>query len=208
MVEVYFFLPAQEVDTVVECGLKLSKWAEREAVIEGESRKCVSALLNPRDDMKKYKSSEFRCVKLEVQPKFCYVADRSLYEVGLGSQEAMDMYMGSVLPVENYIFGSYRLPECLVVTTILPGQIHVLNKRLDSPILIGSSEELYINNIIETYKERHEDFYDCLLYNFFSKLAQIGKADKIEVSDKNITVFVDKTREKVFIVRKPDMGKY
>lgn len=208
MVEVYYYLPVHEVDTVVECGLKLSKWAERETVIKGDSRKCITALLNPRDDMVKYKSPDFRCVKLEVEPQFCFVADRSLHEVGLDSQEAMAMYIGSILPVENYIFGSYRLPECLVVTTLLPGHIHLLNRRLDSPVLFDNSEELYMNNVLEAYKEQHEDFYDCLLYNFFCKLAQIGKADKIEVSDKSITVFVDKTREKVFTVRKPDMDNY
>lgn len=208
MVDIYYYLPVNEVDNAVECGLRLSKWSEKEIFIDGEVKKCISALLNPRDDMSKYRSEYYRCVKLELPENYCYVADGSLYLAGLGSTKAMDMYKGSIIPVKNYIFGSYRLPECLVVTTVISGQISILSKKLDSPVLYDNSEELYINNIMETYKEIHSDFSDCLLYNFYSKLAEIGKADKIEDNEKKIAVFFDKKREKAFTVKIPDMSKY
>lgn len=208
MVEVYYYLPAAEADVVVECGLKLSRWADREIKMGGEVRKCISALLNPRDDMDKYRSSAFKCLKLEIQPDYCYIADRYLYEAGKIANAAMDMYYGSVIPVENYMFGTYRLPECLVFTTIMSEQISFLSRGMDSPILYDNSEDLYINNVIETYREYHSNFNDCLLYNFYCKLAEIGKADKIEDREKKIAVFFDRKREKVFSVRIPDMSEY
>ncbi|MCX7920789.1 MAG: hypothetical protein N3B21_02010 [Clostridia bacterium] len=208
MVEVYYYIPVNEVDNAVECGLKLSKWAEKEVTIDGESRKCISALLNPKDDMEKYKSADYKCVKLELPHKYCFMADRHLYEVGKKSPTVMDMYTGSIIPIENYIFGSYRLPECLVITTVIAGQISILGKRLDSPVLFNNSEELYINNIIESYKEEHDDFNDCLLYNFYCKLAEIGKADKIEDTDNKIAVFIDRARRRAFTIKTPNIYDY
>lgn len=208
MPELYFYIPSEEAHNAVECGLKLSKWFDREVLLDGEFKKCLSALLNPKDDMEKYRSAEYKCLKLELESRHCFVADRHLYLVGVNHPEVMDIYMSSIIPVENYIFGSYRLPECLITTTALAGQIGILDKRLDSPILFDNSEDLYINNIIESYKEEHDDFNDCLLYYFYNRLAEIGKADKIEDNKNNIAVFIDKDRERVFTIKIPDLRGY
>lgn len=208
MVEVYYYLPADEVNDVIECGLKLSKWYDKEVAINGDIKKCLSALLNPKDDIVKYRSDEYRCVKLELAPHYCFAADKFLYLVGKNFPKVMDLYNKSVVPVKDYIFGSYRLPECLVTSTVIAGHISLLDKRLDSPVLFDNSEELYINNILEAYREEHADFNDCLLYNFYCKLAEIGKVDKIEDIEKKIAVFVPKGKGKAVTVKIPDMSLY
>lgn len=208
LVEVYFYLPSDKAGEIVECGLKLSDWYSREVRIDGDVKKCLSALLNPKDDIEKYKSSEYKCVKLELSPNYCFAADKYLYLAGQNSPEIMEMYEKSVIPVKEYIFGSYRLPECLVTSTVIAGHISVLDKRLDSPVLFDNSEDLYINNILEAYKEEHDDFNDCLLYNFYSKLAEAGKVDKIEDVEKRIAVFIEKSSGKAVTVKIPDFGQY
>lgn len=208
MVEVYYYMPLPEVDNAIECGLKLSKWFDKEVAVEGEIRKCISALLNPKDDMDKYKSAGFKCVKLELSPNYCLVGDRYLYEVGQNFPEIMKTYTESIVPVEKYIFGSFRFPECLVTSTLIAGQVSLLDKRLDSPVLIDKSEELYINNVMETYREMHYDFNDVMLYYFYCKLAEAGKVDKIEDNIKKIAVFLDKGTGKAFTVKIPDISGY
>jgi hypothetical protein len=207
MVEVFYYIPVEETDNVVECGLRLSRWFDKEVVIEGEMRKCVSALLNPRDDIEKYRSNRYKCVKLELSPGNCYIADKYLYRLGRSCPDIMDIYCGSIIPIENYIFGSYRLPECLVTGTVIAGQISVLGKGLDTPILFDSSEQLYMNNLMEACKEGYEDFNDCLLYYFYCKLAQIGKVDKIEDSESRVALFFDKKSGKVTTIRVPEIEK-
>jgi hypothetical protein len=64
MVEVYYYIPVEEAENAVECGLKLSRWFEKEVMLNGESKKCISTLLNPRDDLNKFKSAEMNCIKL------------------------------------------------------------------------------------------------------------------------------------------------
>jgi len=207
MVEVYYYVPADKVEDAVECGLKLSVWFDKEVMIDGSLRKCISGLLNPKDDMEKYRSADLRCVKLEVSPEYCYVADKYLYLAGLNNPEVMELYHRSIIPVEKYTFGSYRLPECLVTSTIIGGQIALLGK-MGPPILFDSSEELYINNIIEGYREQHDDFNDAMLYYFFCKLAENQKIDKIEDNEKGIAVFIDRMNGRAITIKVPDMDKY
>lgn len=203
MVEVYYYVPVEEVESAVECGLKLSKWHNKEVNIEADRKKCMSALLNPKDDIEKYKSDSFRCVKLEVFSGYCYAADKYLYDVGLNHPEIMDLYYKSIIPVEKYTFGLYRLPECLVTSTVLGDQISILDKRLDSPVLFDNSEELYINNIIEDYKEKYPGFNDIMLYYFYCNLERKGKMRKIEDRGKSTVVFQDKETGRVFTIKKP-----
>ena len=208
MVEVYYYVPADEVDNAVECGLKLSRWYDKEVVIAGDSKKCISVLLNPKDDMEKYKSETYRCVKLELAPDYCYVADKYLYQVGLEIPQVMDIYMRTIVPIKDYMFGAYRLPECLVTSTVIGDHISLLNKRLDSPVLFDNSEELYVNNIIETYKEQHEDFADSMLYYFYCSLVEKGKFEKFEDREGKISVFMDKRSGKAYTIKVPNMDKY
>lgn len=208
MVEVYCYIPEKDTENAVSCGIKLTEWYGREVLVDGTRRKCIRALLNPRDDRQKWLSPDHRCLKLEVPSKYCFVADSMLYEAGVAFPEIMEFYERSVVPVENYAFGKYRLPECLVTCTVLGDNVGILDRRLDSPILYNSSEELYINNIIEGFREIHEDFNDAMLYFFFSRLAETGNVRKLEDTKGGTAVFEDMRDGKLYTFKIPDMGKY
>jgi hypothetical protein len=206
MVDVYYYVPEHQVDISVQSGIKLSESFDKEVLIDGVKRKCFSAFLNPKDDIAKYNSASLKCLKFEVQPKYCYVAEKYFYDAGLHNPEIMEMYTESVVPVEKYIFGSYRLPECLVTSTIVWGYVSIMNKVQDSPVLFESSEKLYINNIVEECRERHEYADDAMLYYFYCKLAEIKKFDKIENIKNGFDIFIDRESKKKYILRVPDLS--
>jgi hypothetical protein len=208
MVEVYYYIPAARAENAVACGIKLSEWYDREVEIEGIRKRCISAFLNPRDDYPKYTSPDYKCLKLEIMPKYCFVADKFLYRAGLAFPEIMEIYHRSVIPVEKYKFGRYRLPECLVASTVISDYVKLLDKRLDSPILFSSSEELYMGNIIESYKETHDDFTDAMLYSFYCRLAQAGRVRRMEDAGSGIAVFIDARDGRTYTLKIPDMDKY
>ena len=208
MVEVYFYIPAGQTENAVECGIKLSEWYSREALIEGTVKKCITAMLNPRDDCEKYVSSAYKCLKLEVQPKYCYVADSLLYEVGKAHPEAMQLYQSSIIPIEKYVFGSYRLPEALITSTIIGDNVSVFGKGLDTPVLYSNSQDLYLSNLLEDLKEAHDDLNDTLLYFFFKKLCGEGKAECIEHGEGRLAVFTYKRDGRVYTLKIPDMSGY
>ncbi len=189
MVEVYFYMPADKANYAVDCGIKVSEWYSRETAIEGNNKKCIAALLNPRDEYDKYISSEYKCLKLEVESRHCFIADRSLYEAGKSYPQAMELYKCSIVPIADYAFGNYRLPEVLVTSTILGEHISVSGKMLDTPVLYDNSQELYFNNLMEQLKEEHDNLNDTLLYLYFKWLSDTGKAQCIGDTDGKYAVF-------------------
>jgi len=42
------------------------------------------------------------------------VADKYLYEIGLNHSEVMELYLDSIMPIKDYTFGLYRLPDALL----------------------------------------------------------------------------------------------
>ena len=208
VVEVYFYIPAGQAENAVECGIKLSEWYSREVQIDGAMKKCITALLNPRDDYEKYVSPEYKCLRLEVQPKYCYAADSLLYEVGKAYPEVMRLYWDSIVPIEKYVFGSYRLPEALVTGTIIGDDVSVSGKGLDTPVLYSNSQDIYFSNLLEDLKEEHDDLNDTLLYFFFKKLCDEGKAECIEHAEGRLAVFTHKRDGRVYTLKIPDMSGY
>lgn len=203
MVEVYFYIPAEETENAIECGLKLSKWGGRNVKINGRIKKYISTLLNPKDDIRKYKSEEFNCLKLALENDHCMVADRALYFAMLEDEHICDLYIQSIIPAENYVFGMYRIPEVLVSCTVLPDKITRLDKRRDSPVLIDHSQELYINNLFEGLREKNSNFNDTILHLLFSELCRKGNMKKI--SGKDMDIFINKNNGEPYTVLKPQI---
>lgn len=204
MAEVYFYIPEGRAGDAVDCGIKLSEWYSREVYIDGSLRKCIAALLNPRDEYEKFRSGEYKCLKLEIPPKYCYVADRSLYEAGCGNPGAMELYRESIIPAMSYKFGDYRFPEVLVTTTVLSEQISVTGKMLDTPVLYTSSQELYLNNLTERLKEEHSDLDDTFLYLYFKWLCSRGEADMVcDGAADSPAVFVLRENNRPYVFHAP-----
>lgn len=208
MAEVYLYMPSDKIANAVECGIKLSEWYSREVRIGGVVKKCISALLNPRDNNERGVPGDYKCLTLEVHPKYCHVADSLLYKVGLVHPEAMEMYEKSIVPMEQYTFGSYRLPEALITSTILSEQVSLPDKWLDTPVLYSNSQDLYFNSLSDSMKEEYDDIDDTLLYLFFKRLCEEGKASMIEDAASGLAVFTRYRDNKAYTFKIPDFGRY
>lgn len=203
MAEIYYYVPTGKVDYVLECGLKLSDWYDKEVNIHGIKKKCFSAHLNPKDDINKFNNRSLTCVKLQVLSNYCHIADKYLYDVGMDIPVVMDTYTDSIVPIEEYMFGYHRLPECLLTTTVIGEQISRMNRAKDSPTLVYDSERLYVSNLIEANKEKYPDFEDAGLYYFYSNLVKFENIDKIEDIKKNIAIFTHRETKKTFVIKIP-----
>lgn len=206
MIEVYYYVKSESIADILNCGLKLSVCHNREVIIDGEKVKCFSGLLNPKDNPELYRSREFTCLKIQVKNDKCFIADGFLLE-NAGSGSNAELYYESVIPIEKYIFGTYRLPECLITTTILPEEASILDKRMDSPVIYTNSEELYINNILQELREQLAETDDFLLYYFFDKLTEEKHLEKLENLQKGTAVFRTPSG-KMYCIKKPDMDKF
>jgi len=192
MADLYFFVSRDKVEDIVDCGLKLSEWYDRELILPGtnEKKKVLKALLNPRDDAGMMNDTNYQCLRLQVELDYCWVADALLYKMCQEDSQIMELYYNNIIPLRDYCFGTFRNPEVLVTTSVLPEFIDVAGEVLDTPLLYENSEKLYLVNLREKYEELYNDSGNNLLYAFFTYLEAKGKVTRYEDREqKNIVFF-------------------
>jgi hypothetical protein len=209
MAVVYFYIPSDKLEDVTDCGIKLSEWKDRDQATRWSSipKPCLCAFLHPLDD-RRHQDPSYRCVKLDIPVEYLVVANRDLYRLSLEYSDIEQIYIDTMVPLQRYIFGSFRRPECLVFTTVLSEQIKPLGRGLDEPILYESSETLYVNNLLEKYNDRYDDFNQVLLYSFLTLQQQKGFIDGLHSTDERLAVFFDSEEKQHITVPIPDIEKY
>ncbi|MCL2164250.1 MAG: hypothetical protein FWH55_07630 [Oscillospiraceae bacterium] len=175
MVNVYYYVLNQLADDIVFSGLSMSKWAGREVMIGGSPKKCIITMLNPRDDMLLYKSPDHACIRISIPPEYCMIADKCLYEIGKTEPKVMKMYWDNLIPANEYRLGTFVKPEALVTATVIPGRIAIADRKADALSVIGDNTELYLNNHIESLKDKQEDIKNELLYHYYKAKVVAGK---------------------------------
>lgn len=209
MAVVYFYVPVEKAGDLVECGLKLSEWKDRNQKTPWNLGKqpCFCALLHPDDD-KRSKDSAFQCIKINVPAEDCVVADSDLYKLSMEHPEIKQKYIETMVPLSKYLFGSFRNPECLIFSTILADQISIYGKGLEDPILYESSETLYVNNLLERYNDRYRGINQVLLYCFLLVQSQNGLIEGFYSNKKGIAFFFDTEANRYITIPVPDLKKY
>jgi hypothetical protein len=194
MVNLYFYVPNYDVSKVLFSGLSLAKWGSRTGYVMGGAslKRCIVALLNPKDDMLMYKSPEHACVKLAVPSMYCGVADNYLFEVGKSDAGIMEMYWKNIIPVEEYKFGVFIKPEAIITATVIPGRVALADKKADAIDLTGGNRDLYLSNFMDSLLETNEDAKNELLYYYYKNKAASGKYDEIQEDNAGRrTVFIN-----------------
>jgi len=209
MAVVYFYVPVEKTNDVVECGLKLNEWKDREQQTPWNfgPQPCLCALLHPEDD-KRSRDRAYQCIKINIPAEDCIIADGDLYKLSREYPDIKKKYIDTMVPLNRYLFGSFRNPECLIFTTILGEQISVYGKGLDDPILYENSETLYFNNILERYNDRYSGINRELLYCFLLTQSQNGLVESL-ISDSNgLAFFSGNGTDRYVTVPVPDLKKY
>lgn len=189
MLDSYIFIHRDKLDEIEGCGMRLSQWADRTVFVNGEERNYISSLFNPRDNIEKYKSKDYKVVKLNVDIEYCFVAEGFLLKEGFNSPENLSLYTRSIIPAKEYILGMYRRPECLTSKTVMPYEMEIPSKALSFPLFYESSESLYLNKLMENMREENSRFNDIVLYYYFNRMAKNGEIDKVTDENAGIVVF-------------------
>lgn len=205
MAELYFFVLKEKIEDVIDCGLKLTEWYEREISITGSTikKKIIKAYLNPRDAKEKLNSPNYQCLRLKVGLDYCEVADGSFYDLGQKDSRFRECYYKSIVPLKDYSFGTYRNPEALVATSVLPEYIEVTGRNMDIPLLYEDSETLYLENKMQKHEEEYRDSKNILLYSFYKHLESKGKVKHYMDYKKRNCIFYDNETKEFTVLRIP-----
>jgi|GEM_PF-323034 len=209
MAVVYYYVPIDKLEDVIDCGLKLSEWKEsyQSTPWDRIEKPCFSAFLHPLDD-ERHKDSSFRCIKLDIPVEYCAVYDSDLYRISSEFPELKKDFYNSMVPLNDYIFGSVRRPQCFVFTTVLSEQISLLGKGMDEPVLYENSESLYVNNILQQLNDRYNEFNSVLLYSYLTAQEQKGVYRCYRSTNASIAVFFDEESNEYISVPIPDYRRY
>lgn len=190
--KVYCFIPADEAEEVIECGLKLSNRLTKTIEVNGQQVQCFEAYMHPRD-AKEINPGDVP-VKITLQSGRAYIADNSL----LG--ELGDLYNKSIIPADKYKLGTYRKPCCLIACTVLPDMIERYNPDLDEPILYQSSEQLYRDSLFYRTDDLVQSFKDVALNAYYNMKAASGEYS-VQFNDE-YAAFTDKESSEVIAIVK------
>ena len=188
-VKVYCFIPAEEAEEVIECGLKLNSRLTKTITICGAQVPCFEAYLHPKDGAGT--GSDDVLVKITLPEGRAYIADNSL----LG-----ELYNKSIIPADRYKLGKYRKPCCLISCTILPEMIERYNPDLDEPLLYQSSEQLYRDSLFYKTDDLAQSFKDVALNAYYNLKAASGEY-AVQFNDEYAAYTDSATGEVIAIVK-------
>jgi hypothetical protein len=171
MVTIYFYVDSSKIDNILKFGVKLSDHFSNVIPINGLEKKVFVGLLNPKDDIKKYDSDTYTCLKVYLYPEQCHVIN----EVSL----IIKQREYNIIPLKEYIYGTFENPRVIFNTSILPEQIEILNKTIDEPVLFENSRDLFYRIKIQSMLEENDlqEIYYALLDYFDYKNYTNGKKD-------------------------------
>lgn len=209
--EVYLYMQAEEAEIAVECGINLSEHADREILHrDGTKERCISTYMNPKDAIY-IDDDRMKCVGINVDYKYCLIADRSLYEAGQEVPELMRLYYESVIQSDKYILGTYRVPECLITVSLIPGKVYFCKSMLNVPLITPRSEEYYPGIVAQRMAEEealaegaNADSplgWDMLLLRYFRDLAATGKMRMYELPSGTAVIFEDNKSKRSFVLK-------
>lgn len=132
---IYYYTKNENLPIYLKYGIRLSKNYDEEFNINGYKKPFFIGLLNPKDDIAKYTSNDYTCLKLDVLNNHCKVINYSL-----------QLNINEVTPyisLDEYKFGTFKNPCVLIDTSIISDKISIYNKIMDIPLLYDNSEEFY-----------------------------------------------------------------
>lgn len=135
MATIYFYVKSSKLNETLRYGIKLSQNFSHIIPIKGNEKKCMVGLLNPKDDIDKFNSDEYICLKLNLYAEQCYIVNEVSLVIPPKEYE--------VVNINDYIYGDLESPRVLFSCSILPEEITLLNKTIDEPLLFDNSKDLY-----------------------------------------------------------------
>lgn len=182
MADVYFYIKKDELNDTLKYGIKLSKKYNGQTVINNINKKYIQGLLNPKDDIEKFNSAKYCCIRATVNNDYLFVCDKNLLN--------SDYFSNNIISLTDYKFGYYRTPIILIVCSLLPEQLNTINKIIDVPVLFNSSEELYLENAIESLKLEINNCNEIILNSLLENLEKKGLLYKKNI-DNNTILYKD-----------------
>lgn len=188
MKTLYLFVPNKQVEDYTKYGIKLSQAANKIVSFEKTEKRGITAYLSPMDS-NKYYDSNYTCLKINTSKLNIIIYNNTAFNL------TNDKYF--ICNLNDYIIGSYEEPRALICSTILPENISIYNKIIDTPLLIENSKEFYYKHTILDMLD-NDLFTNFEVYQLLLILGQKKKLFKVKEIDNKFKLYIDKKSNKKY----------
>lgn len=188
MKNLYLFVPNENVDNYIKYGIKLSQNANKVVTYERAEKKGIISYLSPMDS-EKYYDNNFTCLKINI----------SKLNILIYNETALDLTNNRdfICNIKDYIYGKYEEPRALICSTILPENIFIYNKIIDTPLIIEKSKEFYYKHSVLDMLD-NDLFTSFEVYQLLLILGQKKKLFKVKEVDEKLKLYIDKKSGKKY----------
>lgn len=190
MLDIFYYVKTDELDDILNYGIKLSESYTRKLDINGTEKLFLTGLLNPKDELDKFNNEYYTCLKLNLNIATLKVADSALYD--------SKYYEDTIIPFTEYELGKYIEPEVLISMSILPEIIEEINYYIDYPLLYENSKELYVNNLIEKISNELDNSKDIMLNALLKEYSTKNKLNK-DTTENNTNVYYSNNKDEFYV---------
>jgi len=183
MADVYFYIDKNILTNTLRYGMKLSQNYHSEVFIDTVLKKCMFGVLNPKDDLIKWNSTDCSCIRAELKNEYLFITDSIFINT--------NHFEKSLIPINEYKFGTYKTPIVITLCSILPEQLHTVNKYIDVPVLYESSKDLYYKNIIECLKEEISHSDEIIINALLNEYVKTNSLEEITLNN-NVKIYKNK----------------
>lgn len=158
MKNLYLYVTKDNYKLCIKYGIKLSEFTDKALSLPNSIKKGIISYLSPKDS-DKYFDNNYVCIKVNSDNLSVLIYDKAF--------ENTDFLDEKICRLEDYTLGEYEDPIALICSTVLPENIFLYNKKLDSPLLVEYSKDFYyskcINEMIENSIFSNEDLFQVIL---------------------------------------------
>lgn len=188
MKTLYLYVLKHQVDEYIKYGIKLSQTANKIINFQKTEKKGITAYLSPMDS-NKYYDSNYTCLKIICNKLNILIYNNTAYNLTNDKEFICDF--------KDYTVGNYEEPRALICSTILPENISLYNKIIDTPLLINNSKEFYYKHtILEMLDD--ELFTNFEVYQLLLILGQKKNIFKTKEIDNKFKVYTNKKNNKKY----------
>lgn len=140
---VYLYVEKNVANDCIKYGMKLSEYADRIITLNEVEKTGITAFLSPQDSTK-YDSFDYVCLKTNIED------DMENVFVCNNLDTTNNFANTNFHQFKSYIVGSFENPSCIITTSLLPENIFLYNKIIDTPLIVQNSRRFYYQkNILD-----------------------------------------------------------
>ena len=178
----YLFIENEKINDAVKYGMKLSEYANKILKTSTE-KKGIAAYLSP-SDCPDFSDPNFTCLKILTDNLNIYI-----YNKIFDNTDSLDDFL---CDATDYNIGDYEDPIAIICSTILPENISIYNKILDTPLIVENSKDFFYQKSIQEMLD-NECFTSYELYQMLLILGQQKKIFEISNITDKIKIYKSKT---------------